>query len=188
MADNTRLGFKSVYPLIVDDNHQSLEVLASILMGFGINRTQRADSVESAMLDVRRQAYDFILVDYEMPVECGVGLVRCVRDDPSGPNFSTPIIVLSASTPQERVEEVRDAGANFMIAKPVVPGVLLDRIRWVAHSRRAFVNVDGYRGPDRRFHTMPLPEGVSERRADQLALTSVPDKALSQNEIDEMFT
>lgn len=188
MPDSGKLGFKSVFPLIVDDNHQALEVLASILMGFGINRTQRVDSIESATLEIRRQAYDFILVDYEMPPANGITLVRSVRDDPAGPNFSTPIIVLSNSTQQDRVEAVRDAGANFMIAKPVVPGVLLDRIRWVAQTKRPFVNVDGYRGPDRRFHTLPLPDGVQERRADDLALTAVPDKALSQNEIDELFS
>lgn len=188
MPDSTKLGLKSVLPLIVDDNNQALEVLASILMGFGVNHTQRAHNVEEATIAARRQSFDFILVDYEMPVEDGLVLVRRIRDDPGNVNFTTPIIMVSSATPRDRVEEARDIGVDFMIAKPVIPGVLLDRIRWVARASRSFVNVNAYRGPDRRFHTVPLQDGVSERRAQDLALTSVPTKALSQNEIDELFS
>ena len=45
----------------------------------------------------------------------------------------------------------------------------------------------GYTGPDRRFHTVPLPDGLSERRNADLELTAKPERALSQDEIDGLF-
>ncbi|MBX9574816.1 MAG: response regulator [Caulobacteraceae bacterium] len=188
LKTDPKLGLHGVNPLIVDDNSQALEVMAAIMMGFGVNKTVRAQSAAEAFELAARTVFDVILIDYEMPEEDGLSLVRRLRSDPGGPNFTAPIIMVSANTPESRVGHSRDAGANFMIAKPVSPGVLLERLKWIARSGRQFVNTDTYRGPDRRFHTVPLPEGLEERREADLALTAVPDKALSQDEIDGLFT
>lgn len=96
--------------------------------------------------------------------------------------------MLSASTPESKVVRARDSGANFTIAKPVSPMILLERMLWIAQSRRAFIDTPRYQGPDRRFRTEPLPPGVYERRAEDLRITAIPDRALSQDEIDGLFT
>lgn len=185
---STRLGLKGVEPLIVDDNNQSLDVVSAILMGFGINKTTRSNSVAQAKDLLAHRVFDVVIVDCEMPDQNGFELVRHIRANPNGGNFTVPILMMSATTPQSKVEAGRDCGANFTIAKPVSPTVLLERLLWMAQSNRMFISDAGYTGPDRRFHTVPLPDGVSERRNADLELTAKPERALSQDEIDGLFT
>ncbi len=45
----------------------------------------------------------------------------------------------------------RDAGANVVVAKPLSPEILLQRIHWVARESRSFIVAPNYAGPDRRF-------------------------------------
>jgi CheY-like chemotaxis protein len=184
---STRLGLKDVEPLIVDDNNQSLEVISAILMGFGINKTSRCNSVAEARETLAERGFDVVMIDCEMPEEDGFDLLRHIRGDPSARNFTIPILMMSPSTPQSKVEIARDLGANFTIAKPVSPTVLLERLLWLAQCNRKFISEAGYSGPDRRFHTVPLPDGVSERRNADLELTAKPERALSQHEIDGLF-
>ena len=185
---STRLGLKSVEPLIVDDNSQSLEVVTAILMGFGINKSTKCTSVSDARDTLATRVFDVVIVDCEMPDEDGFDLVRHIRSNPNAANFTVPILMMSAATPQSKVETARDFGANFTIAKPVSPTTLLERLLWIAQNNRMFISDPGYTGPDRRFHTSPLAEGVSERRNADLELTAKPERALSQDEIDGLFT
>lgn len=184
----TRLGLKGVEPLIVDDNNPSLEVVTAILMGFGINRATKCNSAAEAREVLLSRVFDVVIVDCEMPDEDGFSLVRHIRSDPNSANFTVPILMMSAVTPQSKVEAVRDSGASFTIAKPVSPTTLLERMLWIGQSQRAFISDPGYCGPDRRFHTVPLQEGVSERRGADLELTAEPERALSQDEINGLFS
>lgn len=184
----TRLSMKSVEPLIVDDNTQSLEVVTAILMGFGINKAVKCTSVAEARDMLLCRVFDLVIVDCEMPDEGGYALVRTIRADPQGPNFTVPILMMSAVTPRSKVEAARDDGANFTIAKPVSPTTLLERMLWIAQSQRMFISDPGYCGPDRRFRTVPLQDGITERRNADLILTAKPERALSQDEIDGLFT
>ena len=184
----TRLAMKAVAPLIVDDNAQSLDLVAAILMGFGINKAVKCLSAAEARDLLLVRVFDLIIIDCEMPEEDGYALVRHIRSDPQGPNFTVPVLMMSAVTPRSKVEAARDDCANFTIAKPVSPTTLLERMLWIAQSSRMFISDPGYCGPDRRFRTVPLPEGVSERRNADLILTAKPERALSQDEIDGLFT
>ena len=55
-----------------------------------------------------------------------------------------------------------------MVAKPITPKVLLERIFWVAREDRAFIECDTYVGPDRRFKHEGPPPGTDGRRKDDL--------------------
>ena len=64
--------------------------------------------------------------------------------------------------------KLRDAGSNYVVAKPITPKVLLERIFWVAREERAFIECDSYIGPDRRFKHEGPPPGTDGRRKDDL--------------------
>ena len=98
-----------------------------------------------------------------------------------------PVMLLSSFTPRKKIMRARDAGANLVVTKPIIPGVLLGRIEWLARTTRLFVTSPGYCGPDRRFKKVPLPEGIPERRAENIRLTAQPERAMSQNEVDSIF-
>ena len=49
------------------------------------------------------------------------------------------------------IKRARDSGANMVIAKPISPASLYDRLAWIAFNPRKFVDTATYFGPDRRF-------------------------------------
>ncbi len=187
MASPSRLDLRKAKTLIVDDNSTSLDLMSQILLGFRIQHTKTCTSAKEAREMLGGTAFDLIIIDAEMPEEDGIQLTRHIRQQPAAPNFTAPIVLVSASTPREKILSARDAGANIVVKKPIAPAVLLSRIEWLARNTREFVTTDSYCGPDRRLKAMPLPEGVAERRADAIALTATPDRAMSQDDVDSLF-
>lgn len=183
----SRLDLRKATVLLLEDNARALDVLSTILRGFRVRDFHQCQSAEDAKRFLRTNPVDLILADCEMPEEDGIAFTRWVRSDPDAPNFTVPLVLFSAFTSEAQLRAVRDAGANMIVAKPIVPSVLLARIEWVARNHRPFVVSDGYRGPDRRFKSGCAPVGGEERRADILALTAVHDRALSQTDVDSLF-
>ena len=91
-------------------------------------------------------------------------------------NRFTPVILLSAHTRVGKITEARDCGANFFVAKPLSPKVMMDRVLWVANAKRQYLETDTYSGPDRRFReTPPPPRTVGRRRTDPKPHLEVED-------------
>lgn len=183
----TRLDLRKSRALLVDDNPQSLELLAQVLAGFRLQQLTSCLSAGEARGLIAREPFDLILIDYAMPDEDGLHLARHIRSDSSLPNQTAPIVILHSYTPAEMVIQARDAGANMIIRKPVVPSVLLSRIEWIARDTRPFIESPAYRGPDRRIRNAPLPPDTPERRADALALIDDPERAMSQDDVTALF-
>ena len=173
----TRLNLSRARLLVVDDEEPSMEIVSSTLLGFGVTQARKSRSAAEARGEVAQLAFDLLLVDQEMPEEDGLAFCRSVRADPASRNYTTPLILLTALPSLELVAQARDAGAHFVIAKPVSPAVLLQRIEWIARSGRDFVTSDGYRGPDRRFQDLP-PPGGAERRSGQVRSAPPPQAAV----------
>ncbi|WP_293678265.1 PleD family two-component system response regulator [uncultured Phenylobacterium sp.] len=182
-----RLDLKKAKVLIVDDSQQALEILAQALLGFGVRNPHQARSCEEVAKVLERESFDLIILDGEMPTKDGFDLTTHVRASPGSPNYTAPIMILSSFTPRHKITRARDTGANLVLTKPIIPAILLERMEWLARSPRLFVTSPGYCGPDRRFKKVPLPEGIAERRADDLRLIAQPERAMSQNEIDSLF-
>ena len=183
----TRLNLGKARLLLVDDSEPSMEILSQALLGFGVSHSRKCASAAEARAALAETEYDLLLVDHDMPGEDGMDVCRHLRCDARARNYTTPFILLTALPSLVTVGEARDAGAHFVIAKPVSPGVLLQRIEWIARSQRDFVTSANYDGPDRRFQNLPLPVGTDERRQDALRLMEEPEKALSQDDINALF-
>jgi DNA-binding response OmpR family regulator len=183
----SRLNLSKANMLLVGEGGPSMEILSQILLGFGVNHARKCTSAQDGLAAAAGTAFDLILIDHDMERMSGAEICRNLRSDPQAKNYTSPVLVLSALTSAETVATVRDAGAHFVLAKPIVPGVLLERIEWIARSEREFVTSDGYRGPDRRFQQSAPPAGIDERRTETLKMLAAPDRALDQNEIDSLF-
>ncbi len=180
-----RFNLSATSVLVIDDAQTSRDIINSILQGFGVTHRRCCSTATEAWELLEREAFDLVIADGEMPDQDGFDLTSKVRADPDGPNFTVPILLVSAHTPRAKIGRARDAGANMVVRKPLAPGVLLDRIEWLARTPRKFVSSPGYRGPDRRFQTKAPPDGIEERRADAQKRLSQPE--LSQNDIDSLF-
>ncbi|WP_421729604.1 response regulator [Brevundimonas sp.] len=183
----TRLNLGKSRALLVDDNQASLDLLSQVLAGFHLQRLRTCLSAAEARGLVSAEKFDLIFIDYAMPGEDGLHLARHIRSDPMSPNQTAPIVILHGFTPEDMVMNARDAGANMIIRKPVVPAILLSRLEWIARDTREFVDSARYRGPDRRIRSAPLSPDVPERRADALALIGDLNRAMSQDDVTALF-
>lgn len=183
----SRLNFSKAKLLLVGEGGPSMEILSQILLGFGVTQPCKCASAQDGLAAAAAAAFDLILIDYDMEQMSGAQMCRDLRSDPQAKNYTSPVIVLSALTSAETVGTARDAGAHYVLAKPIVPAVLLERIEWIARCEREFITSDNYRGPDRRFQQTPLPPDLTERRNDTLKMLAAPERALEQSEIDSLF-
>lgn len=164
---STRINLEKVTVLLVDDSLPSLNLLAQVVVGFGIKNLTRAESAKAAQALLRDHTYDLIISATNMAGVDGYELVKWLRRGALEANRYLPVILVSGHTPPSQVFKARDAGANFTVAKPISPKVLLERILWAAKEERQFIECDAYLGPDRRFkNDGPLPNGKGRRRDD----------------------
>ncbi|CAN5277435.1 response regulator [soil metagenome] len=163
---STRINLEKVGVLLVDDSVASLNLLSQVVLGFGIKNLQRAESAKAAQTVLRERTFDLIISATNMAGIDGYELVKWLRRGALEANRYLPVILVSGHTPPSQVFKARDAGANFTVAKPISPKVLLERILWAAKEERQFIECESYLGPDRRFKNDGPPAGAKGRRRD----------------------
>jgi CheY-like chemotaxis protein len=163
---STRINLEKVGVLLVDDSLASLNLLAQVVLGFGIKNLARADNAKAAQVLLSERTFDLIISATNMAVIDGYELVKWLRRGALEANRYLPVILVSGHTPPSQVFKARDAGANFTVAKPISPKILLERILWAAREERQFIECDSYLGPDRRFKNDGPPAGAKGRRRD----------------------
>lgn len=108
--------------LLVEDDYRLSQLISAYLtqQGFDVIHIDRGDKVE---VYLAKHSVDIVVLDVMLPGVDGFTLCKRLR-----PDFSAPIILLTAKT--EDYDQVMglDIGADDYIAKPVEPRVLLARI------------------------------------------------------------
>jgi CheY-like chemotaxis protein len=115
--------------LAADDHPTNRRVLQLILEPLGVDLTFCEDGQQA--LDALEQAeFDVVLMDLQMPVMDGLTATRAIRELERAKQCSRmPIIALSANAMTHHKAEALDAGADFHIAKPFTPEVLITGIK-----------------------------------------------------------
>lgn len=152
--------------LVVDDNLHAIDLVKTMLRGFGVDQVVEAQTIADAKKALKAGPIDIVILDYLMGEEEGVTLARHIRRDPASPSPFIPIIMLTGHADRNRVMAARDAGVNEFCVKPFTPADLMKRIMAVIEHPRPFVRSDTYFGPDRRRLNDPKYKGP-ERRKDR---------------------
>jgi DNA-binding response OmpR family regulator len=150
--------------LLLDDHPEGGNVLAQICMGFGAKRFFRCTSVAEAKELVNDSELHLILVNANLRESPAFDFIDWLRRSNLQPNSFTPVVLITGHTQRSQIERARDCGANIVLAKPVSPQSMLERIIWISREKRPFVNSGNYIGPDRRFHDTGPPAGLPGRR------------------------
>ena len=154
-------------PILLIDNAWGIEILSRVFAGFGAKQLHKAENLREAGRILATLPVDLIVTEALMQDEDIYGFIRKLRQDAGNErNRFAPVILLSAHTGSGAIAEARDCGANFFVAKPISPKVMMQRVMWVAGTKRQYVQTATYAGPDRRFRNQPLPDGVAGRRHD----------------------
>jgi two-component system chemotaxis response regulator CheY len=162
----------------VDDNVHMLNIVKTILRGFGAVHVFESKAPDEAMYRLRNDSIDIIVLDYLMGDEDGVEFLKKLRHETNSPSPFVPVIMLTAHSEKARVEAARDAGATEFCTKPVTAAEMFRKVAAVIDHPRHFVRSDTYFGPDRRRREDPNFQG-SERRRHKLETAGgqAPDAA-----------
>ncbi len=106
--------------LLAEDNPVNQLVARELLAALGA-RVDTADDGLEAVEKARRNSYDCIIMDIQMPRMDGLTATRMLRDDPA---FDVPVVALTAHALEEDVRKSLDAGMAAHLAKPVDPAEL----------------------------------------------------------------
>ena len=124
---------KALSVLLAEDNPVNQQVAAAMLRKRGHGVTIVGDG-QGALDAIRRQNFDLVLMDVQMPVMDGITATRKIRED-SG-NANLPIIAVTAHALQEERDRCLHAGMSGYLPKPFKPDELLAAVeQWVtAHG------------------------------------------------------
>jgi phosphate regulon transcriptional regulator PhoB len=114
--------------LVVDDEHDIIELLSYNLIREGFDVATAADG-EEALKKIREDLFDLIVLDLMLPGIQGMELCRILRNDPKTKNV--PIIMLTAKT--DEVDKILglEMGADDYLTKPFSVRELIARIKAV---------------------------------------------------------
>lgn len=108
--------------LIVDDEEMTRNLLRLMLMPAGYQIVEAEDGVD-AMEKIEASPPDIVLLDVMMPRMDGIEVCKAVRQHAVVSDL--PIIMVSAKTSHQAVDDGLAAGANRYMAKPIARKALL---------------------------------------------------------------
>jgi CheY-like chemotaxis protein len=163
---NNPSGLDPLTALIVEDNEHMRILLRTLLKAFGIRDIHECKEGAEALRYLKLKKPDFILTDLAMAPMDGLHFTRAVRELPDETDCVLPILMVTGYTERRRIEAARDAGVSEILAKPVTPAGLFQRIEEIVLRPRPFVRTSNYCGPSRRRHNIPDYTGPWRRRDD----------------------
>ena len=160
-----KIYFKEAKILLVEDNQMNQELAVSLLNSVGLT-SMVANNGKEALEMLKKDAFDLVLMDIQMPIMDGLTTTREIRSREDEYFKKVPILAMSARAFQKDTEECLEAGMNAHIVKPIDPTVLYEELAKflpVAAETPAVAKSEEKedRGPSRdgpliRFYSHPL--------------------------------
>lgn len=151
--DQTRPG----HILVVDDNKMNRLVLTRGLAQQGYS-TDTAENGTQALMMLRAEPFDLVLLDIEMPEMNGFQVLEEVRNDPKLRNI--PVIMVTAMDEQDSAARCIEMGAEDYLTKPPNPVFLRARVSASLEKKRL-------RDEQRRLFRTFTTEEVAEELLDK---------------------
>lgn len=124
-------------------------------LGFSFENIRLCHDGEEALELLSVAKSDILITCLRMTPMDGLTLIRRLRDPKTSPARDISIVFCSAVLDMKLLDEVRLAGANEVIVKPINASAIRTRIDAIVANPRPMIRLKDYVGPDRRR----LPDG-----------------------------
>jgi len=114
--------------LAVDDSASMRQMVSFTLKSAGYNVIEAVDG-QDALEKAGGRSFDLVLTDQNMPRMDGISLTKKLRE--SAQFKSTPILILTTESSDQRKQAGRAAGATGWLVKPFDPNKLIEVIQKV---------------------------------------------------------
>jgi len=112
--------------LIVDDDAELVELISDALLVDGRFEVRTADNGFDAGMMVKEYHPDILVLDVMLPDINGKEVCQRVRNDSSMDDVR--IICISGMVEQDKIQDLKDAGADHFVQKPFETDYLIERI------------------------------------------------------------
>lgn len=107
--------------LVVDDEQGMRDTVTEILESVGYEVTTAATG-DDALLRLRQQDFDVVVMDIRMPGRDGISVLREIGGPPP------PVVMMTAYAVEDQLRAAVDAQSFAVAHKPVPPTYLLDLV------------------------------------------------------------
>lgn len=152
MAIKASHRFENLRVLVVDDNAALRGLLRVSLQAFGCAKVIEAGTVSRALETLNTESVDVVITDWKMQPHDGLHLVRTLRDHQLSPNPYMPVIMLTAYSDEQKLNQAKDCGVNAFLVKPFTAESLARGLCDVITDDRPFIQTQDFFGPDRSVH------------------------------------
>jgi two-component system chemotaxis response regulator CheY len=118
--------------LIVDDFSTMRKILRNVLKQMGFTNMIEADNGKTALKVLKKESFDLILCDWNMPEMSGLELLKKVRSD--NDLKSIPFIMATAEAQQDNILEAVKAGVTNYIVKPFTAETVKEKLTKIFHG------------------------------------------------------
>jgi len=175
---------KGAKVLLVEDNEINQEVADEILSGAGLIVSIVSDGKE-AVEAVKKDTYDAVLMDIQMPVMDGYEATRMIRKDLKYKDL--PIIAMTANVMAGDAEKSLDAGMNAHVGKPIDPDELFGTLaKWISPSKLKGIKKE--KGKPKKKPATNTKAVISDGLDTEDGLSRVRGNATRYNRILSKFT
>src|SRR5437764_11250854 len=122
--------------LLVEDHPESRSALQRLIERRGYEVIP-VGSAEEAEVELRKQFFPFLILDWMLPGKSWVDLCRELRAAPNGEELF--IFLVTARNETQDLEQALEAGANDYLTKPLDPALLNVRLSVAERRIRALV-------------------------------------------------
>jgi two-component system cell cycle response regulator len=125
--------------LVVEDNHQNMQLMEFLLRAFGHRPVMAATGADGVRL-ARERRPKLILMDIQMPEMDGYEVIREIKKDSA--LRTSRVVAVTAFAMAGDKQRVMDSGFDGYISKPIVPETFVGEIE-------AYLSEDLDQGPVR---------------------------------------
>jgi len=112
--------------LVVDDFATMRRILRNILKQVGFTRISESDDGKNALKELKKEKFDLILCDWNMPEMSGLELLKAVRADTE--LKATPFVMVTAEAQKDNIVEAVKAGVNNYVVKPFTAETISEKL------------------------------------------------------------
>lgn len=136
------LAVQGAHMLVAEDNDLNQQVITEMLRQAGVGFSLVPNGVKAVeAIMMKKQHYDGVLMDIQMPEMDGFEATRQIRNIPEAVNL--PIIAMTAHAMKGHKIKCLASGMNDHISKPIDPDRLFQTIaKWLPHPKKQTLKTD----------------------------------------------
>jgi PAS domain S-box-containing protein len=150
-------SLNGIYVLIAEDSEINSTYITALMKKWNVKFDLATDGLQ-AWEKSKRNKYDILLLDMQMPYLMGYEVADRVRNDSSNLNNETPILALSAAGLFNEIEKSWSAGIDDYLTKPYTPEQLHTVI---TKNLNIFEKVEFKKPEGTGFESLILPQCIN---------------------------